>query len=50
VWPNVPIVLRADSGICREHLMRWCEANDVGYLIGLAKNRRLFRILGGELH
>jgi hypothetical protein len=29
--------------------MRWCEANGVDYLFGLAKNRRLLRILGGEL-
>jgi hypothetical protein len=49
-WPNVQIVLRGDSGFCREHLMRWCEANGVDYLFGLAKNRRLLRILGGELH
>jgi len=49
-WPNVQIVLRADSGFCREHLMRWCEANGVHYLFGLAKNARLLRILGGELH
>jgi hypothetical protein len=49
-WPNVQIVLRGDSGFCREHLMRWCEANGVDYLFGLAKNARLRRILGGELH
>jgi hypothetical protein len=49
-WPGVQIVLRGDSGFCREHLMRWCEANGVDYLFGLAKNRRLLRILGGELH
>lgn len=49
-WPNVKIVLRGDSGFCREHLMRWCEANDVDYLFGLAKNARLLRVLGGELH
>jgi hypothetical protein len=49
-WPGVPIVLRGDSGFCREHLMRWCEANGVDYLFGLAKNRRLLGILGGELH
>jgi len=23
-WPDVPIVLRADSGFCRDYLMRWC--------------------------
>src|SRR5436305_13161083 len=27
-WPQVEIVLRGDSGFCREYLMRWCEAND----------------------
>jgi hypothetical protein len=48
-WPQVRIVLRGDSGFCREHLMRWCEANGVDYLFGLAKNQRLLRILGGEL-
>lgn len=49
-WPNVTIVLRGDSGFCREHLMRWCEDNGVHYIFGLAKNGRLLRILGGELH
>ena len=49
-WPGVAIVLRGDSGFCREHLMRWCEANGVDYVFGMAKNRRLLRILGGELH
>jgi hypothetical protein len=43
-------VLRADSGFCREPLMRWCEANGVDYLFGLAQNRRLTAILGRELH
>jgi hypothetical protein len=49
-WPAVKIVLRADSGFCRDHLMRWCEANGVDYLFGLAKNQRLERVLGRELH
>jgi hypothetical protein len=26
-WPNVRILLRADSGFAREALMAWCEAN-----------------------
>lgn len=50
VWPGVPIVLRADSGFCREYLMRWCEAHGVDYLFGLPKNARLLRILGAEMH
>jgi Transposase DDE domain group 1 len=49
-WPQVQIVVRGDSGFCREHLMRWCEAQGVDYLFGLAKNSRLLRILGKELH
>jgi hypothetical protein len=49
-WPEVEIVVRGDSGFCREPIMRWCEANGVDYLLGLAKNDRLKRILGKELH
>jgi DDE family transposase len=40
-WPGVEILLRADSGFCREELMAWCEANNVGYVFGLARNARL---------
>jgi hypothetical protein len=49
-WPAVRIVVRGDSGFCRESLMRWCEANQVDYVLGLAKNARLQRILGKALH
>jgi hypothetical protein len=49
VWPNVKIVVRGDSGFCREPLMRWCEENRVDYVFGLAKNRRLVTELQGEL-
>lgn len=40
-WPKVEIVVRADSGFCREELMGWCEANEVEYVLGLARNSRL---------
>ena len=40
-WPEVRIVLRADSGFCREELLRWCEDHRVDYVIGLARNERL---------
>src|SRR5438445_3710069 len=40
-WPLVHLVVRGDSGFCREELMAWCEANRVEYLLGLAKNDRL---------
>jgi hypothetical protein len=49
-WPQVTIVLRGDSGFCREPLMAWCESNGVDYLLGLARNARLCRIIGAELH
>jgi hypothetical protein len=45
-WPRVKIVLRADSGFCREDLMTWCEAHQVDYVFGLARNQRLRRIIG----
>jgi Transposase DDE domain group 1 len=40
-WPRVRIVLRADSGFCREELMSWCEKHHVDYVFGLARNSRL---------
>ena len=49
-WPEVRIVLRADSGFCREELMGWCESNRVDYLFGLARNKRLRRIIGAQMH
>jgi hypothetical protein len=44
-WPGVRIILRADSGFCREGLMSWCEGNDVDFVFGLARNSRLEEIL-----
>ncbi|MGB6603584.1 MAG: IS1380 family transposase [Steroidobacteraceae bacterium] len=49
-WPKVRIILRADSGFCREELMSWCEQNAVDYVFGLARNSRLVRAIGAELH
>ena len=48
-WPKTRIVLRADSGFCREDLMGWCEANKVDYLFGLARNQRLGKIIGAQM-
>jgi hypothetical protein len=48
-WPEVKIVLRADSGFCREELMGWCEANEVDYVFGLARNQRLQKIIGAQM-
>jgi hypothetical protein len=49
-WAEVKIVLRADSGFCREALMAWCEAHGVDYVFGLARNQRLTRIIGAPMH
>lgn len=47
-WPAVNILVRGDSGFCRDDLMGWCEANRVDYLLGLAKNSRLCEALQRE--
>jgi hypothetical protein len=43
-WPSVQIVVRADSGFCRWRMLRWCEEQGVGYVIGLAKNERVLAL------
>ena len=48
-WPEIRVVLRADSGFAREALMAWCEANRVDYVFGLARNSRLVTEIAGEL-
>ena len=48
-WPEVRIIIRADSGFARERIMVWCEANGVGYVLGLAKNSRLSSEIAKEL-
>jgi hypothetical protein len=49
-WPQVEIVLRGDGGFSRDAIMSWCEDNRVGYVFGLAKNKRLLKIMGRPLH
>ena len=48
-WPKVRIILRGDSGFCRNELMSWCEENRVPYVFGLARNQRLRRIIGPQM-
>jgi len=48
-WPQVKITVRGDSGFAREELMSWCESAMVDYVLGLARNSRLEKILEGEL-
>ena len=40
-WPRTKIVIRADSGFCRDRMLTWCDQNDVKYVVGLARNSRL---------
>jgi Transposase DDE domain group 1 len=40
-WPDAKIVVRGDSGFCRQRILRWCERSGVSYIVGLARNARL---------
>lgn len=48
-WSGVRIIVRGDSGFCRENIMNWCEQEDVDYVVGLAKNPRLKALIADEL-
>jgi hypothetical protein len=44
------IIVRADSGFCREEILAWCESQrEVYYCIGLKKNAKLIEKLGPAL-
>lgn len=40
-FPKAVIIIRGDSGFCREKIMAWCESNEVEYVLGLSRNSRL---------
>jgi hypothetical protein len=49
-WPAVRIILRGDSGFCRDELMDWCEKQQqMYYVFGKARNERLRRIIAPAL-
>ena len=48
-WPQTTIIVRGDSGFCREPLMAWCEANDVHFVLGCAKTAPLVAQIKPEL-
>lgn len=48
-WPEVKIILRGDSGFCRNELMSWCEDHGVDYVFGLSRNQRLRAIIGRQM-
>ena len=49
-WQATKIILRGDSGFCRNQLMSWCEGNSVDFVFGLARNQRLRKIIGARMH
>ena len=48
-WPEVKVIVRGDSGFCRDALMAWCEKEDHFFVLGLAKNARLEEEVAEEL-
>ena len=49
-WPGVSILIRGDSGFCRESIMAWCEEEEgVDYLLGIVRTKRLLAAIGEEL-
>jgi hypothetical protein len=49
-WPEVRVILRGDSGFCRDELMNWCEQQqNVHFAFGMARNQRLRRIIAPQL-
>jgi len=43
-WPKVKIIMRGDGGFCRWRMLAWCDRHGVGYIVGIAKNKRLNRL------
>jgi DDE family transposase len=49
-WPEVRIIVRGDSGFCRDEIMSYCEHNEkMDYVLGLAKNDRLNKQIQAEM-
>ena len=48
-WPKTKILIRADSGFCREEILAWCESQGVDYVLGIARNSRLLEMISYEL-
>jgi hypothetical protein len=48
-WPRAHILVRGDSGFCRDAIMAWCERCGIDYVFGLAKNPRLLKEIQPKL-
>ena len=42
-WPNIEILLRADSHYCGPEVLDWCRANGIDYILGVAPTSTLRR-------
>jgi|TARA_B100000315_G_scaffold223160_1_gene227722 hypothetical protein len=50
VWPQVRIIVRGDSGFCRDQIMSFCEGKSgMDYVFGFAKNSRVKEAIAAEL-
>ena len=43
-WPKVKIIFRGDSGFCRNKMLEWCDKNNIGYIVGIGRNKRLLKL------
>ena len=49
-WPNTRVIVRADSGFCRDAILTWIESQtNLFYVVGLARNSRLEEEIEAEL-
>lgn len=48
-FPEARIIVRGDSGFCREGIMRFCEDKGVYYVLGMARNAVLVDRLSPQL-
>ena len=46
-WPNIQILLRADSHYCCPEVLDWCRANGLDYILGVAPTTTLRRHVEG---
>ncbi|UCM93044.1 MAG: IS1380 family transposase [Rickettsia endosymbiont of Cimex lectularius] len=44
-WSEVEIIFRGDGGFCRHKMLDWCDSNNVKYIVGMAKNNNLNKLL-----
>ena len=48
-WKHVQIIIRGDSGFCRDELLSWSEQQGLFYIIGLSRNTRLVERIKKQL-